>query len=228
MQMTRVLTVALILAGSSLAQSAGVSKWPDIGLFGGYQGWDLWRSKFNSRPGGELAKGGVAGLRLGYDITGHFSVEGAYIYGVNNFRALPDQTGGQRLQSLELGARNHSLSLNPVWNFGASGSKLRPYVTAGLGGITFAPTSAAGASVRTGGASFGAAGVKNDLMPAFNWGGGIKYNLTQLLQLRFDARNIITRQPHIGLPPQQHDPGRHLCGTGRHGERPPGHRRLGL
>ena len=152
-------------------------------------------------------KGGVAGLRLGYDITSHFGLEGAYTYGVNNFRVLPDQTGTQRLQNFELGTRNHSLSLNPVWNFGAAGSKLRPYVTAGLGGITFAPTDAAGRNVRTNGASFGAAGVKNDLMPAFNWGGGIKYNVTQLLQLRFDARNIITRQPHLGLAPNNMIPG---------------------
>ena len=207
MQMTRVLTVALILAGSSLAQSSDVAKWPDIGLFGGYQGWDLWRSKFNSRPGGELAKGGVAGLRLGYDITSHFGLEGAYTYGVNNFRTFPDQSGPLRLQNLGLGARNHSLSLNPVWNFGAAGGKLRPYVTAGLGGITFAPTDAAGRNVRTNGAGFGASGVKNDLMPAFNWGGGVKYNLTQLLQLRFDARNIITRQPHLGLAPNNMIPG---------------------
>ena len=59
MQMTRVLTAALVVAGSSLAESVDALKWPDIGVFGGYQGWSLWRSKFSSRPGGELATGGV-------------------------------------------------------------------------------------------------------------------------------------------------------------------------
>ena len=203
MQMTRVLTAALVVAGSSLAESVDALKWPDIGVFGGYQGWSLWRSKFSSRPGGELATGGVAGARAGYDLTSHLGLEGAYTYGVNNLRLFRDGSS-----TTEFGARNHHLSLNPLWHFSGPDSKLRPYVTAGLGAVWFKPSEEArrdiGLPVNAG---LGALGMKTDLMPAFNWGGGVKYNLTRLVQLRFDARNVITRQPHFGLPPNNVIPG---------------------
>ena len=208
MQMTRILSAALVLAGSLLAQSASQMKWPDIGLFGGYQGWDLWRSKFSSRPGAELVSGGVAGVRAGYDIGKHFGVEGAYTYGVNNLRAFPDRSGPVRPLDVGYGARNHHLSLNPMWHFAGPESKLRPYVTAGLGALSFRPTGDAGRESRLpANAGLGAPALKDDLMPAFNWGGGVKYKLTELLQLRFDARNIITRQPHMGLAPNNAVPG---------------------
>ena len=206
MQITRIVLIALALAGSTLAQQSSGSRsiaWPDIGVFGGYQGWDLWRSKFKSQPGAELVPGGVGGVRLGWDLTKNFGLEGAYTMGVNNLRAFPDQTaiaGQVRPSQLGFGGRNRHLSLNPIWHFAGPDARLRPYVTAGLGAISFRPTSDAkrDAGLPTN-AIYGAQALKADLMPAFNWGGGLKYNLTQLLQLRFDARNIITRQPHFGL-----------------------------
>lgn len=196
MQLTRALAASLALAGAALAQNTtGIGR-PEVGVFGGYQGWSLWHSPFTARPGGELAKGGVYGARGGFDFTRRWGVEGAYTYGQNNLRLFRDQTG-----EVGFGARSHHISLNPVFNFRGPDAKLRPYLTAGGGAIFFKATEAArrdiGLPVNDG---LGAKWMKTDLMPAFNWGGGIKYNLTPLATLRFDARNIITRQPHFGLP----------------------------
>ncbi len=182
-------------------------KWPDIGIYGGYQGWDLWRSKFKNRPGGELEKGGVIGVRAGYELTRRLGVEAAYGYGMNDFRVFPDTSGAARPSQIGLGARNRHLSLNPIWHFMNSDSKWRPYVTAGVGAMSFGPTESARNYVRTNSATIGAIGTKSNLVPAFNWGGGLKYNLTEMLHLRLDARNIITRQPHLGLPAVNGIPG---------------------
>jgi len=205
MQMTRILTAALILTGSSLAQTA---KWPDIGVFGGYQGWGLWHTKFGDRPGGELTKGTVLGVRSGYEFSPHLGVETAYMHGYNNLRLFPDQSGPARPDNIELGARNRHLSLNALWHFTGPQSKLRPYLTAGMGAIWFKPTDDALREAHLpANDALGAQGLKTNLMPAFNWGGGVKYNLTSLLQLRFDMRNIITLQPHFGMPPNNLIPG---------------------
>ncbi len=205
MQLTRVLTAALTLAGSSLAQSAGPAmKWPDIGIYGGYQGWDLWRSKFTSRPGGELLKGVVLGVRASFDVTRRFAIEGAYGYGSNNFRVFPDGSGPSRPAQIWLGARNHHVFLNPVWHFMNSESKWRPYLTGGIGAISFQPTDSARRDISP---PINYAAVRSNLQAALNSGGGVKYALTPKMQLRFDACNILTRQPHLGIPTNPLSPG---------------------
>lgn len=147
MQMTRVLTAALILAGSLLAQSSvQMLKGPNIGIFGGYQGWDLWRSPGTIRPGDKLKGSGVLGVRASYDFTYHVGLEGAYTYGNKNWRSHPRPL-----------ASNHHFSLNPVWTFMSPGSRARPYVTAGIGAISFRRK----APLRPG---FN----ESDLVPAFN------------------------------------------------------------
>jgi opacity protein-like surface antigen len=146
-----------------------MTKGPNIGFFGGYQDWGLWRSQITRPPGGELAGSGVFGVRASYDFTSHLGLEGAYTFGGDIRRPRP-----------RLGESNHHFSLNPVWNFLSPGSRARPYLTAGIGAISFRK--------------------KVDLMPAFNWGGGVKYALTNTLQLRFDLRNIITSDRQFGPP----------------------------
>jgi opacity protein-like surface antigen len=196
MQLTRALAASLALAGAVFAQTADGPGRPAVGLFGGYQGWSLWHSNYDDRPGGKLAQGSVFGTRGGFEINRHLGLEGAYTYSANNLRLFRDQ-GTQ----VGFGARSHHISLNPVWSFRGRDAKIRPYVTAGAGALFFKATEEArrdiGLPVNS---ELGAKSMKTDLMPAFNWGGGLKISLTPLATLRFDARNILTRQPHFGLP----------------------------
>ncbi len=189
MQLTRTLLPILLTAAASFAQTV------DLGLFGGSQHW------FGNRKGGELAPGGVFGVRGGAELNSRWALEGAWTYGVNNLRAFPEQaTGLVRPRDVGFGARNHHISLNPVWHFTESGQKWRPFLTAGVGALSFSPTDAArrDASLALS-APLGAAALKADLVPAFNWGGGVKYLLRDALHLRFDVRHLIASQPHFGL-----------------------------
>lgn len=189
MQLTRALLPILFTAAASFAQTV------DLGLFGGSQHW------FGNRKGGELAPGGVFGLRGGAELNNRWALEGAWTYGVNNLRAFPEQAAGVvRPRDVGFGARNHHLSLNPVWHFTAPDQKWRPYLTAGLGALSFRPTDSArrDASLAIT-APLGAAALKADLVPAFNWGGGVKYLLRDAMHLRVDLRHIVASQPHFGL-----------------------------
>ena len=168
----------------------------EFGVFGGYSGYSL-RNNKNKPTGMELEEGGLGGIRLGGTITPHLSLEGAYSYGVNNLNLFP-QAGNPALVPFQsgFGARNHSISLNPVWYFGEADRKLRPYVTAGGGGMWFNPTDKAKSR-------FAQLGQLNKLRssgePSFNFGGGIKYGLNKITSLRLDARNVWAGNPHFGL-----------------------------
>ena len=168
----------------------------EFGVFGGFSGYSL-RNNKNKPTGMELEEGGLGGLRIGGAITPHFSLEGAYSYGVNNLNLFP-LAGNPALVPFQsgFGARNHSLSLNPVWYFGEADRKLRPYVTAGGGGMWFNPTDKAKARSSQ-------LGQTNTLRStgegSFNFGGGVKYGLNKMTSLRLDARNVWVGNPHFGI-----------------------------
>ena len=97
----------------------------EFGVFGGFSGYSL-RNNKNKPTGMELEEGGLGGFRIGGAITPHLSLEGAYSYGVNNINLFP-LAGNPALVPFQsgFGARNHSISLNPVWYFREADSKLR-------------------------------------------------------------------------------------------------------
>jgi hypothetical protein len=127
----------------------------------------------------KLANGGTAGGRAAYNFSRHFSVEVNYNFMVNNAR-LGNSTFGNQV---------HSLAVDPAYHFTPLGSRVRPYVTAGVGPIWFTPTKQARAQL----------GVDKSTEFAFNYGGGVKFHLSPHLGLRFDARGLFSRNPTFGL-----------------------------
>ncbi|MFN7923009.1 MAG: hypothetical protein U0Q16_23100 [Bryobacteraceae bacterium] len=209
-----------LVPSAAIAQSSSSSgQWinphwyrPDVGVYGGVQGFSNWR---NDAPikGSELTRGGAFGVRLGQDITRHWGWEGAYGYGVNNLRLFPTP-GPNRIgfgpppADVGYGARNHHLSLNPVFNIFGPESKVRPFLTAGVGALWFNPTGAAKDAANAPLSTYlGAQQLGMKYGPAFNWGGGLKVNLMRHLQLRMDARNIIAQNPHFMLRDASAGPG---------------------
>lgn len=196
--MKRTAAVAITALAVYGQDSSGFSlkRKPDIGVFGGFQKFELWRSPFKNNPGSELISGGVLGARANWDFSRRWGGEFGYGYGVNNLRLLR-----QGLPSIDFGARNHHLSLNPVFHLMGPDSKIRPFVTAGVGVMWFNPTGDARQQAqRPELAVLGTGQLDTKTAPAFNWGGGVKYNMNRLLQLRLDARNVLTQWPHFMLP----------------------------
>lgn len=194
--MKRRLVVAALAALPVFSQDA-FKKMPDFGVYGGLQDWGLWKSRFSNNPGSDLVKGGTLGARAGWDLTKHWGFEASYGYGVNNLRLFPQGFPG----SLAFGARNHHVALNPMLHLNAPNSAIRPFVTAGFGGLWFDPTGEARAQANLPqNAARGASQLDLKFGPAFNWGGGVKVNASRLLQFRLDARNILSPNPHFILP----------------------------
>jgi Outer membrane protein beta-barrel domain len=87
------------------------------------------------------------------------------------------------------GNQIQSFGIDPVYNFTPRGSRIRPYVTAGIGPTWFVPTNKARAQ----------AAVNTSAEFAFNYGGGVKYHLSPHLGLRLDARGFFSQNPTFGL-----------------------------
>ncbi len=137
----------------------------------------------------KLVNGGDAGGRTAYNFSQHLSLEAGYNFSVNNGRfVIPS---GSSAFNRTFGNQIQAVSLNPVYNFTRRGSRLRPYVTAGLGADWFVPTKQARAQLP---------GINKNTELAVNYGGGFKYHLTPHLGLRFDARAFyLPRNPTFGL-----------------------------
>src|SRR6476646_11223753 len=83
--------------------------------------------------------GGAWGLRVGANVSNYVGLELMGEYMVNNERFLTPIRPG--LPRYDFGNRNWYLAFNPVFHFTPKGSRVRPYVTVGVGAAQFTPTS---------------------------------------------------------------------------------------
>ncbi len=198
------------LACASLASGQANFMKPDVGIFAGMQDFKHWRNRL-SAPGSDLVRGGVFGARVGWDLSRRWGFETSYTYGVNNLRLFPVSAGqltSTGPNSIGLGARNHHLAINPVFHFLGRNARVRPYLTAGVGALWFEPTSEAQSFAQSAPAApLGAQALDGRYGPAFNWGGGLKFNVTRMFEMRVDARNIVSATPHFVLPASPAGPG---------------------
>ncbi|MBL0159096.1 MAG: hypothetical protein IPP47_18585 [Bryobacterales bacterium] len=83
------------------------------------------------------------------------------------------------------------------------GSKFRPFLTAGPSALNFNPTDTATAEARfLTNAKYGAQNLDDSLQVGLNYGGGVKWHITDRLGMRLDARGIWTKNPTFRLPDQ--------------------------
>ena len=150
--------------------------------------------------GEKLITGGISGGRAAWNFSQHLGLELSYNFMVNNVRLVTPIAPG--LPSYNFGQQIYYPALNLVYNFTRRGSRFQPYVTVGGGAAQFTPTSKAQAYARDPAvnAVYGSAGLNDNLQPALNYGGGIKFHLSEHLGLRFDARGFWSRNPTFGLP----------------------------
>jgi outer membrane protein OmpA-like peptidoglycan-associated protein/opacity protein-like surface antigen len=145
------------------------------------------------------ADGGVGGIRLAYNPTLHFGLELWADYVGANIRFI-DSTS-PTLPPYSFGAHNWVYGFNPVFNITPRGSKIQPYVTAGVYGSLFTPSANAVFNANAPAqAAYDAGALRSNLQVGFNAGGGVKFHLTDHFGLRFDARYLVSRNPTYGLP----------------------------
>jgi outer membrane protein OmpA-like peptidoglycan-associated protein len=153
-----------------------------------------------------LVTGGIAGLRGAVNPSKHIGIEGFFEFSQANveFRNSSGFYPGTRnpLPTYSFGSRNYTFGLGPVFNLTPRGSRVQPYLTAGVAGIQFTPTTTAKGLARqaTTNALFGSANLNDNLQVGAFYGGGVKFHLSDHFGLRIDARGITSRNPTYDLP----------------------------
>ena len=178
-------------------KKAGGDELPDrveINAFGGgsfFQG-------VSSGLGTKLVNGGAFGFRLTENIWRYVGLEQAFTYSVNNVRFETPAAPG--LPQNDFGHRIYQYSLNPVFYWTERGSKIRPFLTVGISAMYFAPIDSAKGWARSPlNVNLLAQNLDANVHPAMNYGGGLKWHLTERWGLRFDARGIWTKNPTFRL-----------------------------
>ena len=194
---------------TTVKMADGQDQYPDlweIDPFGGIQAY----GQVNRGLDEKLSNGGVVGGRFTYNPYRYLGLELWMDYSIANVNfgqsngTIPAGLSGAGgpVSPYGFGARNWTFGFDPVWNFRPRGSKFQPYVTAGVDGIQFTPTSQAEnlAGQPNNILLYHANGLNDNLQVGFNAGGGIKWHFSEHFGLRFDARALISRNPTYNLP----------------------------
>jgi outer membrane protein OmpA-like peptidoglycan-associated protein len=192
------------------ASGGGEDEYPDIielDPFGGVQTNGQVMRGLTTK----LVDGGVAGVRVAYNPTKYLGLELWADYAQANvefklstgvyppgFGAAP----GSPLPTYSFGSRNFYFGLNPVVNLKPRGSKLQPYLTAGVFGVQFTPTDTAEGLARSARnqALYASGNLNDNLQVGINYGGGVKWHFTDHFGVRIDARGFWSRNPTYNLP----------------------------
>ena len=139
----------------------------EVGPFGGYNFF---------QPNQNLENRPVFGLRLGYNFTRHFGIEGVGEY----IRTSVDDRGRTNITEGQFGSPMDGVDLtfyhlDAVYHFIPEG-KFNPFVVVGFGGAHYDPV------------------ISTKDMAAFNVGVGAKYSLTDNIALRFDLKDYIVTE----------------------------------
>jgi len=139
----------------------------EVGPFGGYNFF---------QPNQNLENRPVFGLRLGYNFTRHFGIEGVGEY----IRTSVDDRGRTNITEGQFGSPMDGVDLtfyhlDAVYHFIPEG-KFNPFVLVGFGGAHYDPV------------------ISTKDMAAFNVGVGAKYSLTDNIALRFDLKDYIVTE----------------------------------
>ncbi len=148
----------------------------------------------------KLRDGGTGGGRVTFNISPYVGIELGYNYMGNNTELVNSVSPG--VPSYIFRNEIHYLALNPVLNFKRRGSRVQPYVTAGVGALEFIPSKQAlnFATLPSSIATYQSGNLKRDLEVAANFGGGVKYHLSPHLGIRLDVRAMTSKNPAYGLP----------------------------
>ncbi len=137
------------------------------------------------------------GLRFNINTTGHWGEEFFFSYEPNNARFIRTSTPAQKQ---EYDIRVFNFGINAMYYLNEEESrKTRPFISGGLGGTLYQPTSrsrAVGRDPLRGNLP----GFESSAEFAVNYGVGFKRTMTDRFGLRMDARGFVGRNPSFGLP----------------------------
>ncbi len=198
--MLTTLGVLVMTPNLARAQNAAGSKSDDyfnfieLNVYGGYGKY----TKLTSSPPARIEGGGLMGARITENAWNYFALEqdfGFYSYHKLKFQG-PTQ-GGLPLSPFPL--HIYQGSFNGVLHVTPRGSKVRPFVTAGIGAAGYSPNGSAmgyaqGLPPSAGFTNFGSRSEFEG-----NYGAGVKIQAGPRVGIRLDIRGYIGLSPGFGL-----------------------------
>jgi hypothetical protein len=195
------LTAVVVTAGPALPQSSSgnsdegeYSTW-DFGVFFGTQWFQLYQETNSQNH--LLEPSIIFGDRATFDVGRYFGIEGAYSTAFNRLYLLP--YGGSGYASVS--EHNYQFAAHGLFYLAPRTSRYRPYVLFGPTGVVYQPGKASSIS----GPSVGVPAIIPPSLstkpePGFDYGIGIKINLTHRIAVRTDLTGLYTTTPDFGLP----------------------------
>jgi hypothetical protein len=158
-----------------------------LGLVNSYRSADVISGPTRGKVGFKL--GFTVGGALGQNMGEHFGGELRYLFSRNDLKLT---SGGTETT---FGGRSHIVNYDFLFYFTSRDSRIRPFVAAG-GGLkvyegtgeeqAFQPLSNLALLTKT-----------NETLPAGDFGGGIKFLLTDTVLLRIEFRDYVTKVPKV-------------------------------
>ncbi len=162
----------------------------------------------------KMVDGGVAGMRVAVNPSKWFGIEAWFDFAQANVEFRTPSNGGvypatagaalagRPIPTYSFYNRNYYFGLNPVLNLKPRGSKVQPYLTVGVNGVQFTPTKGARAFAEQPStqAAYYSGNLNDNLQVGLNYGGGIKFHLSDHFGIRIDARGTWSRNPTFDLP----------------------------
>jgi outer membrane protein OmpA-like peptidoglycan-associated protein/opacity protein-like surface antigen len=165
----------------------------DLTPFGGWQWFQAYAGETQRTH--KLQDKYIFGGRVDEDFSTYIGLEEAFTWGPANDLLL--RPFGQS-NYLYFKAHNYQVALTPMVYFNRRPSRVRPYVTAGIGYTWFDPgqtnnqiTTSAGTFTQS---------MRGTNYPAFVYGLGMKINASPHVGFRVDLRGMYTKQANFGLP----------------------------
>ncbi len=182
---------------AKVAATAG-DEYPDLFEIDPFGGVNIF-GQLNTGLTLHTGKGGLGGVRIAYNPTPHFGLEvwADYVNAPMSF--LASNVPGYGPYSFA--SHNWVLGLDPVFNILPRGSRIQPYVTGGVDAIRFTPSQNAIFNANSFAESpYEAGALRSNLQVGGNFGGGVKIHFTDHFGMRFDIRDLMSRNPTYGLP----------------------------
>jgi outer membrane protein W len=186
--------VQMLLAGSAiLAPSALAQSWEVGGGVGGgfYTSQDVTSSAGSASA--KLQTGVAGGAWLTNNSLGHWSGELRYEYQMGD---LALSSGGT---TATFGAHTQQFHYDLLWHARPSESRIRPYVGVGAGVKLYQGTGAQVAYQPL--SNYALLTQQQDLTPLVSAGGGVKFQISQHVQLRLDVHDYLTPFPKNVITP---------------------------
>ncbi|MGI8959338.1 MAG: outer membrane beta-barrel protein, partial [Bryobacteraceae bacterium] len=148
----------------------------------------------------KLVDGGVAGVGVTWNATRRVGLELWADWNQANVEFRTPSAPG--LPTYSFGNRNYFLGGDLVFNLKPRGSRVQPYLEVGVDAVQFTPTNKAKDQARSAfnQAIYFSGNLNDNLQVGLNYGGGVKFHLSDHFGIRLDGRGLWSRNPTFGLP----------------------------